>query len=220
MPRVTRILRSRQAVALISTGTILFSSLLVAAPARAEDIRPVDEASEAVIAEEAAAIESGVTPTGSPLPGPADPGGPVFGCPDAGTHYRVFNKKDLHIPVGIDFKSGPGGSTKASIQNSLSTGVKVSAGVSFSAGALVAKAETTFGIESSVTASIAHTFEYSHNISSNKYGHLRFGNWGWRMGAEKYTVDRTCRVKNKVTGTVTAMPSASTWGYRYWETSS
>lgn len=155
-------------------------------------------------------------PAAAAAPDPVVP----LACADMGTHYRVFNKQDVHIPLGIHYKSGPGGTVKASIQTSLSTTLKVSMSASFSAGALIAKAETTFGIEASVTATIQQTYEYSNNIKAGKYGHLQFGNWGWRMGVEKYTLDANCRKSSSVEGTVTSMPSAASWGYKYWETAS
>ncbi|QGN46416.1 hypothetical protein ACN26Y_09040 [Micromonospora sp. WMMD558] len=208
----------RRIIAVVAAGAFLVPPLSPGA-AYADEGRPVDVTTEEVVLAEAAEIEAGTVP-GNGWIFEDEPARPGFGCPEAGTHYRVFNRKGIHIPVGMTFKNGPGGTTKAAIQTGLEATVKVSASASFSAGALVAKAETTFGIEASVTSKIQHTWEYSRNIDPKKYGNLRFGNWGWRMGAEKYTVDSRCKVKNKKSATVTAMPSASTWGYRYWETSS
>lgn len=38
------------------------------------------------------------------------------------------------------------------------------------------------------------------------------------MGLKKYYVDSACTVTSSYVGTVTTMPSANTWGHRYWET--
>jgi hypothetical protein len=38
------------------------------------------------------------------------------------------------------------------------------------------------------------------------------------MGVKKYYVSSACSVTSSYVGTVTKMPSANTWGYRYWET--
>ncbi|MEV5691410.1 hypothetical protein [Micromonospora globbae] len=153
---------------------------------------------------------------------PARAEGPVtpMACVDMGWHYRTFSKQDLHIPAGIHFKSGPGGTVGASIQYNLSTTFAVSSGISVSASAVVLSAEGTFGINASVTSSLAQSYTYSRTISSGKYGNLQFGNWGWRMGVEKYYMNSSCVKTDSVTGTVTRMPSALSWGYRYWETSS
>ena len=47
---------------------------------------------------------------------------------------------------------------------------------------------------------------------------VQFGNWGYRMGVKKYYVNSACQVTSSYVGTVTRMPSANSWGYRYWET--
>lgn len=169
-----------------------------------------------------AAIVTGVLPFAIANPATAaEPAPQPFACSDMGWHYRTFSRQDLHIGLGIHFKSGPGGTVSASIQKSLSTTVGVSMSTTFSASAIVSSAEATFGINASVTASIAQTFNFSRNISANnKYGNLRFGNWGWSMGVEKYYLDNNCKQTQKFTGTVTRMPSANSWGYRYWETTS
>jgi hypothetical protein len=95
----------------------------------------------------------------------------------------------------------------------------VSMSVSVSYSAIVAKAEGTFGIDATVSGSRSETMGYSRTISSSsRYGHLQFGNWGYKMGVKKYYVDSACRVTSSYVGTVTKMPSANTWGYHYWET--
>lgn len=40
------------------------------------------------------------------------------------------------------------------------------------------------------------------------------------MGVDKYYVNSMCQVTSDIKGTVNRMPSANTWGYRYWETTS
>lgn len=89
-------------------------------------------------------------------------------------------------------------------------------GTTISGSAVVASAEATFGINASVTQTLSQSYSYSRKISSNtKYGNLRFGNWGWRMGLQKYYVNSSCNITTSYTGTVTRMPSALSWGYRY-----
>lgn len=142
-------------------------------------------------------------------------------CVDMGWHYDAYSKQDLHIPSGTHWKSGPGGTVSASKEYSQAASMSVSIGVSVSYSAIVAEAEASYGIDASTSSSRSETYTYSRNISSNsKYGHLQFGNWGWRMGVDKYYVNSVCRVTSEYTGTVNKMPSANTWGYRYWETTS
>ncbi len=136
-----------------------------------------------------------------------------YACPEMGTHYIVSNNQSLHIPTGVDWKSGPGGTVSSSIEYSQTATMSVSLSTTFSLSAIVSEADATFGISAS-------TYTYSHAVAAKKYGHLQFGNWGWKMKVRKYVVSSTCATTSDVTGTVNRMPSASTWGFRYWETSS
>lgn len=88
----------RKAGLLITTGIVLLSLFSFTGPARADDSRPVDETTAEVIAEEAAAMAE-VTPPASDPGTPGDPILPPAACGDAGTHYIVSHKQDLHIPV-------------------------------------------------------------------------------------------------------------------------
>jgi hypothetical protein len=143
-----------------------------------------------------------------------------YACDEVGTHYRTFNKTNIHIPTGVDWKSGPGGTVTSSIEKNQSATVGVSIGATVSTSAVVASAEATFSIDASVTSSRTESYTYSNNIAAGKYGHLQFGNWGWRMSLEKYTYNSSCVLTEDVTGTVTKMPSANRWGFRFWETTS
>ncbi|HEU5222772.1 MAG TPA: hypothetical protein VFU07_03730 [Candidatus Lumbricidophila sp.] len=142
-------------------------------------------------------------------------------CSDAGTHYVVSNKQGIHLPSGIDWKSGPGGTVTSSIESTQTTSLSVSMSGSFSTGAIVAQAEVTFGVDASVSQSIGSTYTYSHPVTAGKYGHVQFGNWGWAMNVRKYEVSSsTCTITSDTYGTVNRMPSANSWGFRYWETAS
>lgn len=143
-----------------------------------------------------------------------------FACDEMGTHYRTYNLTNIHIPTGIDWKSGPGGTVTSSIESSQSATMGVSISATVSTSAIVASAEATFAIDASVTATRAQSYTYSNNISAGKYGHLQFGNWGWRMNVEKYTYNSSCVLTEDVIGTVTKMPSGNSWGFRFWETAS
>jgi hypothetical protein len=141
-------------------------------------------------------------------------------CAEYGWNYSTYSKTDIHIPSGVHWKNGPGGTVSASRESTQSASMSVSMSVSVSYSAIVAKAEGTFGIDATVSGSRSETMGYSRPISSSsKYGHLQFGNWGYKMGLKKYYVDSACSVTSSYVGTVTKMPSANTWGYRYWETS-
>ncbi len=108
----------------------------------------------------------------------------------------------------------------ASVSGSFTATLSVSLDASFSAGAILAQAETTFGIDASSSVSKTTSYTYSHKITAGKYGHVQYGNWGWTMKVRKYVINNSCAVTSDVTGTVSKMPSANVWGYRYWETAS
>jgi hypothetical protein len=160
------------------------------APDSQVTVRPVDEVSEETVLREAAELAEGTPVTEQPGESDEDSGTVrPTACSERGDHYPVSNKKDLFIPVGIDFKSGPGGTTTAAVQRTLATSLSVQLGATFKAGAIVASAEANMSITGTVTATIQETHTYSHNISANKYGHLRYGNWGWKMDPQKFTMD-------------------------------
>jgi hypothetical protein len=142
-------------------------------------------------------------------------------CSDAGTHYVVSAKQnDVHIPTGFDWKSGPGGSVTSSVESTQTATIGVSISGTVSTSAIVASASATFGVSASVSASIGSTYAFTHAITAGKYGHMQFGNWGWRMNLNRYVVDSNCNVTSSVNGVVTKLPSVGSWGFRYWETAS
>lgn len=141
-----------------------------------------------------------------------------YACMDMGWHYRTFNKSTVFLPKGIHFKAGPGGEVEATIQGSLTVGAEYDASFSFSESAVVASAEQTFGVNLKLSATIATTFGFSHSIQNGMYGNLRFGNFGYEYDFEKYYLNSFCQKTSSEIGHVLKMPSASTWGYRYWET--
>lgn len=141
-----------------------------------------------------------------------------LGCIDRGWHYDVSGKYSRHIPTGDVFRSGKGGTVTATLEYGHEASLQVSSGGSVSASSLVASAEATYGINASTTASRSASYGYSRKISSNKYGNLQFGNWGWGMNFQKYYVNNYCSVSSRTSGTIKGMPSSNTWGFRYWET--
>lgn len=140
-------------------------------------------------------------------------------CSDYGTHYSTSGlQTNIFIPTGIDWKSGPGGTVTSSIENSQTATMSVNIGVSVTYSAIVASAQATFGISAAQSSTRSQTYTYSHAVTSGTYGHLQFGNWGYRMTVRKWVVDTACNVTSDTTGTVTRMPSTSSWGFQYWET--
>ncbi|WP_234438750.1 hypothetical protein [Streptomyces sp. NRRL S-340] len=89
----------------------------------------------------------------------------------------------------------------------------------FSAGAIIAKAKTTVSVAIGDSFAISVGHQYSHEIAKNKYGHLQYGSWGYKVSWAKYasSADR-CHIVKVATGTA-KLPTKS-MGWKYWETSS
>ena len=90
----------------------------------------------------------------------------------------------------------------------------------FSVSSVIASANATFGIQATNTASTSIAYTYSHPVTAGKYGHVQFGNYGWKMSVRKTVINNLCAITSDVTGTVTQLPSSNVWGFNYWETSS
>lgn len=141
-------------------------------------------------------------------------------CSDMGWHYAVSGKADTHLPTGTDWKSGPGGTVSSSLEYSQATAITVSASFSYSVSSIVSAAQATYGISAAATSSKNVSYTYTHAVTAGKYGHLQFGNWGWSMNFQKYYLDNYCTTTSSSSGVVNRMPSANSWGFRYWETNS
>jgi hypothetical protein len=151
---------------------------------------------------------------------PAVAGGsvqPQACAPDKGYSFQSVNNH-YHVPVGIEYKSGPGGTVHASIQNSLSVAASVGGSGEVSGSAVIASAKLQLNTNLTVTASISQTYTYDHAVANGSYGHLQFGNWGYWSN---WTLSRTngnCTETPIGWGTA-VIPTVNVWGYNYWETS-
>lgn len=146
-----------------------------------------------------------------------EPSMTIAACPEMGWRYDLSSHRTVHIPTGTDFMSGPGGQVTSSIEygHEASTSVNISA--TYSVDAIVSSAEATFGLDLSSTASQSQSYSYTHDVPPGRYGHIQYGNWGSGMNVSKYYVDQNCGITNRTDGVVNAIPSANTWGFRYWE---
>src|SRR3954452_12851309 len=104
---------NRRLTALLAAGLVLSSPMRFPGIAKAEGVapdsqvtvRPVDEVSEETVLREAAELAEGTPVTEQPGESDEDSGTVrPTACSERGDHYPVSNKKDLFIPVGIDFK--------------------------------------------------------------------------------------------------------------------
>lgn len=136
---------------------------------------------------------------------------------DPGTYYSVWSKQDKRFHVGMHYKGGPGGTVTATTQYSLSVSATVNMSTSVSVSAVVASANGTFGISATTGSSISQTWSHTWSVSPGRYGNVQWVNWGWSMNVRKDVIGSSCN-KSSWTGTA-SLPSVSSWGYYYWETS-
>ncbi|MGV9249776.1 hypothetical protein [Streptomyces sp. NPDC003710] len=144
-------------------------------------------------------------------------------CDRPETWYTITSKKAVHVPSwwnGTEYKDGPGGNMSGTVTKSgtISADVTGTGGVDVDAIVLTAKVSVSTKIGGSVTITTGHT--YSHPVSSNKYGHLQYGSWGYKLTWKKWrsSSGRSCKTVEIGHGTAT-VPTSST-GWKYWETSS
>lgn len=81
-----------------------------------------------------------------------------------------------------------------------------------------AKSSISYKIGASVTITTGHT--YTRNISGNKYGHLQYGSWGYKVSWAKYRRKGDgCNAGTLIDSGTAKLPTQET-GWKYWETSS
>ncbi|MFE7977630.1 hypothetical protein [Streptomyces shenzhenensis] len=151
-----------------------------------------------------------------------DQDGPLV-CDTPSTWYSITSKKPYHVPSGWNgtkFKDGPGGTMTVSVTKSGTISAEVGGTGDFTASGIIAKAKVTVSskIGGSVTITTGH--QYAHKIANNKYGHLQYGSWGYKVSWKRY---RSAGGKNcggvKIGQGTATLPTSET-GWKYWETSS
>ncbi|MFJ8946343.1 hypothetical protein ACIRG4_24455 [Streptomyces sp. NPDC102395] len=85
---------------------------------------------------------------------------------------------------------------------------------------MLAKAKTTISAKIGGSAAVAVGHNCSHDISRNKYGHLQYGLWGYKVAWKRYRSagGGSCGGVEIAHGSAT-LPTSET-GWKYWETSS
>lgn len=148
--------------------------------------------------------------------------GPSF-CAGPQTWYEITSKKGYHVPSwwnGTKYKDGPGGTISVSVTKSGTISAEISGSGEWSAGAILAKAKTTISVKVSGSVSVTTGHTYTHNISGNKYGHLQYGSWGYKVSWKRYrSVGNGCGAPKEIGHGSATLPTSET-GWKYWETKS
>ncbi|MGV9344436.1 hypothetical protein ACWDSD_06410 [Streptomyces spiralis] len=144
-------------------------------------------------------------------------------CDRPETWYTITSKTNYHVPSwwnGTKYKDGPGGAMSVSVTKSGTISGEVSGSGEWSAGAILAKAKTTISVKIAGSVSVTTGHTYSHNISRNKYGHLQYGSWGYKMTWKRWRSGSGSSCSTVEIGHGTAIYPTSETGWKYWETSS
>ncbi|MFD5795246.1 hypothetical protein ACFWIO_17150 [Streptomyces diastatochromogenes] len=95
---------------------------------------------------------------------------------------------------------------------------EISGSLEWDSHAIIAKAKATVSVKIGGSFSISTGHQYTHSVHSNKYGHLQYGSWGYKVTWAKYQRVGSCGVKELGSGKAT-LPTSET-GWKYSETSS
>ena len=131
----------------------------------------------------------------------------------------ITSSSKINIPFNSTvYRDGPGGTMTLSKSFSGTTSYSVTAGSAAEAGVVFAKAtvEVSGTIARENTTSGVH--EFSHNITSTKYGNAQYVSYGYKVNWSGYHVNSDCSHTSLGTGTIN-FPSTAEGGH-YWETSS
>ncbi|WP_250399487.1 hypothetical protein [Streptomyces cellostaticus] len=144
-------------------------------------------------------------------------------CSGSQTWYEFSSKKAYHVPSwwnGTKYKDGPGGTMSVSVTKSGTITLEVSGSGEWSAGAILAKAKTTISVKVAGSVSVTTGHTYSHDIGRNKYGHLQYGSWGYKVNWKRYqSVGSGCGAPREIGHGTAILPTKET-GWKYWETKS
>lgn len=137
-------------------------------------------------------------------------------CPDD-TFYTVRGTA-TYVPFRDlpTFKDGRGGTLSVTKDFTKTASYQVTAGAETEVGAILAKAKVSISASLTKTNSSSVTHNYSHKISSDKYGHVQYVAWGKTVYWKKYRDTPQCTTVLLASGTI-KFPSTSE-GWRYWET--
>lgn len=142
------------------------------------------------------------------------------GCSYADHYYTVSGKSiEMRYPGVPIFKDGKGGTLTVSRTYSSTLNYSVTLGAESEVGAVLAKAKVSISGTLGRTTGKTTTHTYSHKISSNRYGHAKYVNWGKQVKWVKKRRWSNCDTKVLAHGTID-FPSTDTEGWVYWETKS
>ena len=143
-------------------------------------------------------------------------------CDYPPTWIEITSKKAYHVPSwwnGTKFEDGPGGTTTVEVIKSGTISGEMTVGAEAELGAVIAKAKVSVSAKIAASVGVTTGHRYSHDVRSNKYGHLQYGSWGYKVSWGKYRSSGDGCSGVKIGSGKATLPTKET-GWKYWETSS
>ena len=163
-----------------------------------------------------AALAVSATPAMAAPASPAAPVKPAKACPPD-VYYKVKSKKTVSYWVpGTHFVDGKGGKVTGKVERSYTKSATLEAGAEASIGAVWAtvKANVSKSATKSNNVTVGHWYE--HQISKNRYGHIRYRVIGYKVLFEKWRTQGNC--KDKFLDAFYGNIPTTKEGWKYWET--
>ncbi|MER5911959.1 hypothetical protein ABT124_15995 [Streptomyces sp. NPDC001982] len=136
-------------------------------------------------------------------------------CDGSLTWFTITSKKAIHVPAwwnGTKYKDGPGGSMTVKVEKVGTISAEITVGFEGELKGVVAsaKASVSSTIKGSVGVTVGHT--YTHDVRPNKYGHLQYGSWGYKVTWKKYrSTGNGCNGKEVAHGSATLPRTEVGW---------
>ncbi|MFI9647392.1 hypothetical protein ACIHAA_13995 [Streptomyces sp. NPDC052040] len=214
--------------ALTSAATALLLCLVTAGTASAEEV-PADNVTPNGSVSDSAAISASQTTDMNDRAGWDDAEGRPLSdnvpamCDTPSTWYSITSKQAIHIPSwwnGTKYKDGPGGTMTVVVTKGGTISADVTGTGEYEIGGVIWKAKGSVSVKigGSVTVTTGHT--YSRTIAKNRYGHLQYGSWGYKVTWKKYRSGGGANCGGVEIGHGSATLPTSETGWKYWETAS
>ncbi|KOG29422.1 hypothetical protein ADK37_37250 [Streptomyces resistomycificus] len=146
----------------------------------------------------------------------------VLRCDGPSTWIKITSKKTYHVPSwwnGTKYKDGPGGKMTVEVTKNGTISGEITVGAEAELSGVIAKAKATVSTKIAASVGVTVGHRYSHDVTRNKYGHLQYGSWGYKVSWEKYRSSGSGCDGVKVGSGKATLPTKET-GWKYWETAS
>ena len=134
--------------------------------------------------------------------------------------YDITSATSIHMPAaGTSYKDGPGGTITVAVQRASTISATASVSSGAATGGIVQAARTEVSNAAATSNQITVGHSYSRTITSNRYGNVVYGAWGYQVNWRYGVINADCTSTQLTSGTGAKVPTTQE-GWRYWETGS